>query len=69
MWKVYICERLFIRREYYFAILLDRKTKGPVVVASSQGGMDIEQVAHDNPSAIISVPVDINKGKLLFILL
>ncbi|EPZ35942.1 T-complex protein 1 zeta subunit [Rozella allomycis CSF55] len=36
--------------------------QGPVVVASSQGGMDIEQVAAENPSAILSVPIDINRA-------
>jgi succinyl-CoA synthetase beta subunit len=36
--------------------------QGPVLVGSSQGGMDIEQVAHDNPEAIIKVPLDIHKG-------
>ena len=60
--KVYICERKFARREYYFAILEDRKTQGPVVVASSQGGVDIESVAAENPDAIITLPVNIDVG-------
>ncbi|OZJ06701.1 Succinate--CoA ligase [ADP-forming] subunit beta, mitochondrial [Bifiguratus adelaidae] len=59
---VFICERKFVRREYYFAILMDRKTAGPVLVASSQGGVDIESVAAENPDAIITMPVDINTG-------
>ncbi|RUP49949.1 LOW QUALITY PROTEIN: hypothetical protein BC936DRAFT_140902 [Jimgerdemannia flammicorona] len=59
---VYICERKFVRREYYFAILMDRKTAGPVLVASSQGGVDIESVAAENPDAIITLPVDIKTG-------
>ncbi|CAG8663498.1 6937_t:CDS:2, partial [Paraglomus occultum] len=59
---VYICERKFARREYYFAILEDRKTQGPVVVASSQGGVDIESVAAENPDAIITLPVNIDVG-------
>jgi len=61
---VYIVEREYLRREYYFAILMDRKTSGPVLVASSQGGMDIETVAAENPSAIITHSVDIHKGLL-----
>ncbi|KAI9298654.1 succinate-CoA ligase [Neoconidiobolus thromboides FSU 785] len=59
---VYIVEREYLRREYYFAILMDRKTSGPVIVASSQGGMDIEAVAAENPSAIITHPVNIHEG-------
>ncbi|KAG0163853.1 Succinate--CoA ligase [ADP-forming] subunit beta, mitochondrial [Apophysomyces sp. BC1034] len=59
---VYICERKYARREYYFAILMDRKAAGPVVVASSEGGVDIESVAATNPEAIITLPVDIKTG-------
>ncbi|KAJ2899250.1 succinate--CoA ligase beta chain [Coemansia aciculifera] len=60
--KVFIVERKYVRREYYFAILMDRATKGPVLVASAQGGVDIETVAAEDPEAIIKLPVDINQG-------
>ncbi|KAI9504098.1 succinate--CoA ligase beta chain [Coemansia spiralis] len=60
--KVFIVERKDIRHEYYFAILMDRETQGPVIVASSQGGVDIEGVAAKDPNAIVKLPVDINKG-------
>ncbi|CAG8140366.1 unnamed protein product [Penicillium salamii] len=60
--SVYICERKFARREFYLAVLLDRTTRGPVIVASSQGGMDIEAVAKENPEAIITTPIDIHTG-------
>lgn len=56
--KVMVCERLYSRREYYFAIALDRSVAGPVMLASSQGGMNIEDVARDAPESIISEPVD-----------
>ncbi|KCV67636.1 succinyl-CoA ligase [ADP-forming] subunit beta, mitochondrial [Fonticula alba] len=59
---LYVVERLFVRREYYFAILMDRAHGGPVLVASPQGGMDIEAVAEETPEAIYSYPVDINQG-------
>ncbi|KAI7880904.1 succinate-CoA ligase [Lichtheimia hyalospora FSU 10163] len=59
---VYICERKYARNEYYFAILMDRKAAGPVVVASSEGGVDIETVAKENPDAIVTMPVDIKTG-------
>ncbi|KAF9099542.1 hypothetical protein BGX23_001183 [Mortierella sp. AD031] len=60
--SVYICERQYVRREYYFAVLKDRKSQGPVMVASSQGGVDIESVAAESPEAILQLPIDINKG-------
>src|SRR3989440_11148739 len=59
---VYICERKFARREFYLAILMDRQSQGPVIVASSQGGMDIETVAKETPEAIITTHIDINTG-------
>ena len=60
--SVYICERKFARREFYLAILMDRASQAPVIVASSQGGMDIETVAKETPEAIITTNVDINVG-------
>merc|ERR1711962_954436 len=60
--EVLVVERLYPRREYYFAIMLDRAAKGPLLIASSQGGMSIEDVARENPDAIIKQPVDIHEG-------
>lgn len=60
--EVMIAERLYTRREYYFAIMMEREFGGPVIIASSQGGVNIEDVARDNPSAIIKEPIDITKG-------
>ncbi|KAJ4257090.1 succinate--CoA ligase beta chain [Fusarium falciforme] len=60
--SVYICERKFARREFYLAILMDRQHQCPVIVSSSQGGMDIETVAKENPSAINTNYIDINVG-------
>jgi succinyl-CoA synthetase beta subunit len=44
--------------EYYLAILLDRATSCPVIVASTEGGMEIEHVAHHAPEKIFKVQVD-----------
>ncbi len=44
--------------EYYLAILLDRATSRPVIVASTEGGVEIETVAHDHPERITKVQVD-----------
>lgn len=60
--SVYICERKFARREFYLAVLMDRASQGPVIVSSSQGGMDIEGVAKENPDAIHTTYIDINVG-------
>jgi len=60
--SVYVCERSYIRREFYFALTLDAISKGPVIVASEQGGMDIEGVAAENPKAILKYPVDMKTG-------
>jgi len=59
---VLVNEGIKILSEKYFAILMDRKHQGPVIVASEAGGMDIEDVAAKTPEKIISEPVDIKKG-------
>lgn len=51
--KVLIAESVDISHEYYLAILLDRASSKPVVVASREGGMDIEEVAAHSPEKII----------------
>jgi len=60
--KVMVLERLYMRRETYFAILLDREHAGPVLVASPMGGMDIEQVAVQTPNLIFKEPIDVFDG-------
>ena len=60
--SVFLVDRKFARREFYLAILMDRATQGPIIIASSQGGMSIEDVAKENPDAIITTKVDIHKG-------
>lgn len=41
---------------------MERAFNGPVLIASSQGGVNIEEVAAENPDAIVYEPIDINKG-------
>jgi succinyl-CoA synthetase beta subunit len=50
--KVLVVEAVDISRELYFAILLDRATSTPVIIASTEGGMDIEAVAEKSPEKI-----------------
>jgi succinyl-CoA synthetase beta subunit len=60
--KVLVHEAIDFNRELYLAFLMDRAHGGPVLVCSTQGGMDIEEVAEENPDAILTMPVDINTG-------
>lgn len=60
--KVLVHEGINFNREMYFAILMDRAHNGPVLVASPQGGMDIEEVAEKTPEAIYTRAIDIEKG-------
>eukprot|EP00923_Selenidium_pygospionis_P058077 GHVN01101898.1.p1 GENE.GHVN01101898.1~~GHVN01101898.1.p1 ORF type:complete len:446 (+),score=76.63 GHVN01101898.1:58-1395(+) len=57
-----ICERVYIRRERYFAILMDRTVQGPLLVGSSEGGTDIEEIALRHPEAIKKMAIDIATG-------
>merc|ERR1712226_1596866 len=60
--KVMVAEAIDITRETYFCILLDRESNGPVIVASPDGGVDIEEVAEKTPERIMKMPVDIKTG-------
>ena len=56
--SVMLSDPVDIKKELYFAILLDRATQSPVVIASTEGGVEIEEVAEKNPKAIIKEVVD-----------
>jgi succinyl-CoA synthetase beta subunit len=56
--RLLIEEGADIKHEYYVAAVTDRGTQKVVLMASSEGGMDIEQVAHDTPEKIVKVFVD-----------
>ncbi|XP_049540095.1 succinate--CoA ligase [ADP-forming] subunit beta, mitochondrial [Anopheles darlingi] len=60
--SVMVAERKFPRREFYFAVMMERAFNGPVLIASSQGGVNIEEVAAENPDAIVYEPIDIHRG-------
>ncbi|GMM34275.1 succinate--CoA ligase (GDP-forming) subunit beta [Saccharomycopsis crataegensis] len=59
---VYVVEKATAEKEAYLSILLDRERKCPIIVASAQGGMDIEGVAARDPSAIKQFPIDMDAG-------
>lgn len=56
--KVLVGELIDIAEEYYLAVLLDRAAQKLVVMISARGGMDIEEVAHSEPEAIVRLHVD-----------
>jgi succinyl-CoA synthetase beta subunit len=56
--KVLVAESADIAREIYFAVLLDRATAAPVIVASTEGGVEIEAVATKSPEKIIREPIN-----------
>ena len=56
--KVLVTESADIAREIYFAILLDRATAAPLIVASTEGGVEIETVAAKSPEKIIREAID-----------
>src|SRR3989454_4600358 len=56
--KVLVAESAEIAREIYFGILLDRATAAPVIVASTEGGVEIEMVAAKSPEKIIREAID-----------
>lgn len=56
--KVFIAEGLEIKKEYYLGMVLDRTAEMPVMMASTEGGMEIEKVAAETPEKIIKVGID-----------
>ncbi len=60
--KVLVVSKLEIKEEYYLGIILDRKTQAPVVMVSTAGGIDIEEVAATTPEKIIRQPIDMHWG-------
>ncbi|MBA78520.1 MAG: ADP-forming succinate--CoA ligase subunit beta [Tistrella sp.] len=60
--RVYIEEGCDIRRELYLGVVIDRETSSVTFMASTEGGMEIEEVAKETPEKIIKVPVDVITG-------
>lgn len=48
--------------EKYFSITLDRKNQGPVLIASAEGGVNIEEISEKQPEAIKILPIDVQIG-------
>ncbi len=60
--KVLVAEAAEIAKEYYAGLILDRSSQRVVMMVSREGGVDIEEVARENPEAIVKYPIDPDKG-------
>ncbi|MDB5720823.1 MAG: ADP-forming succinate--CoA ligase subunit beta [Alphaproteobacteria bacterium] len=60
--RLYVTDGVDIAREYYLALLVDRGSGRVAMVASTEGGMDIETVAHDTPERITTITIDPAQG-------
>ena len=56
--RLYITDGVDIAKEFYLALLVDRETGRIAVVASTEGGMEIEKVAHETPEKIATITID-----------
>jgi len=56
--RILIGEAVNIKAEYYISIVIDRKSKGAILMLSREGGMDIEAVAKDTPEKIFKITID-----------
>ncbi len=61
--KVMISRPIDIEKEYYLGVVIDREKKGPILIASPEGGMDIEEIAEKHPDKILTLPIGLN-GKM-----
>lgn len=60
--RLYIEAGSNIKKEYYLSFVVDRKTKSVIIMASSEGGVEIEEVAEKHPEKIITTKIDIASG-------
>lgn len=58
--KILVSETVDIEKEGYLALVIDRSLARPVLIASPLGGMEIEQIAHDRPDALLTIPVELD---------
>ena len=56
--RLYITDGVDIEKEFYLALLVDRGSSRIAIVASTEGGMNIEDVAHDTPEKIVTITID-----------
>ena len=60
--RLYVTDGVDIEHEYYLSMLVDRATGQVAMIASTEGGMDIEDVAHETPEKITTITIDPAQG-------
>ncbi len=60
--RLLVEEQVAIQHEMYAAIVTDPESKGPLLLFSTEGGMDIEEIAAEKPDSLLRLPIDIRKG-------
>ncbi|MEI8328676.1 MAG: ADP-forming succinate--CoA ligase subunit beta [Chlamydiia bacterium] len=58
--KVLISQSLDIKKEYYISVVIDRERAQPILIASPEGGMDIEEIAEKSPEKILKLPIELS---------
>jgi succinyl-CoA synthetase beta subunit len=64
--KVLVAQGIKFSSEFYVGLTIDRNTKSVILMASKEGGVEIEEVAKDNPEAILKFPIDPDLGMTPF---
>jgi len=59
---ILLAKKMNLAKEFYFAIMMDRVSQGPMIIACAEGGTSIEDLAESNPEKIIRVPVNLSEG-------
>jgi len=65
--KILVADAVEIQKEYYVGLTIDRNTKSVLFMVSSEGGVEIEEVAKENPDAIYKIPIDADLGMTDFL--
>ena len=60
--RLYVTDGVDIAKEYYLSMLVDRSTSRIAMIVSTEGGMDIEEVAHSTPEKITTITIDPAQG-------
>ncbi|WP_156839687.1 ADP-forming succinate--CoA ligase subunit beta [Novosphingobium aquimarinum] len=60
--RLYVTDGVDIAKEYYLSMLVDRATGRVAMIVSTEGGMDIEEVAHSTPEKIVTITIDPAEG-------
>ena len=60
--RLYVTDGVDIAKEYYLSMLVDRASGRVAIIASTEGGMDIEEVAHSTPEKITTITIDPAQG-------